>query len=99
MREELGTEAFDKHYQELTRQVEAGQLKLAPMSAATPNTFRWLCQQYLNSGAFQGLDPRTQRVRRQNIDHMCAEPIAPGDKLTFRDCPLTSFTARAVGVL
>jgi integrase len=38
-------------------------------------------------------------VRRQIIDHICAEPIKPGSDLTFRDCPLNRFTAKAVSVL
>lgn len=99
IRAKPGTEEFDQRYHELMRQADAGELKRTPRGSAKAGTFRWLCEQYMRSEEFKDLDPRTQRVRRQNVDHIYAEPIAPGDKLTFRDCPLTSFTAKAVGIL
>ncbi|HEY5828902.1 MAG TPA: tyrosine-type recombinase/integrase, partial [Hyphomicrobiaceae bacterium] len=62
-------------------------------------TFRWLCQQYMLSVEYGNLDPRTQHVRRQIFDHMCAEPIAPGANETFGDCPLARLTSKAVRIL
>jgi integrase len=95
-----GTPEFFEEYQRLLAQSNAGKLKIAPRDAPKAETFRWLCDQYMRSQAFtKGLDASTQRVRRQIIDHMCAEPISPGSELTFRDCPLSRFGAKAVTVL
>lgn len=41
------------------------------------NTLRWLCEQYYASAEFKGLQARTQRVRRQILDGICARD---GDK-------------------
>ena len=74
--EPIGTEAFDARYHDLVRQADAGDLKPPRRDEPQAGTFRWLCGLYLSSGDFRDLDPRTQRVRRQNADHICAEPIA-----------------------
>jgi hypothetical protein len=42
------------------------------------------------------LIPERNGVRRQIIEHICTEPIAPRAKETFGDCPLGSFTPKAV---
>jgi integrase len=97
--EQIGTEAFDARYHELARQAAAGELKPPPREAPKIGTFRWLCHLYLTSQEFKGLDPRTQRVRRQNIDHICAEHIAPGASETFGSCPLSEFGPKAVKII
>ena len=94
-----GSEEFDKRYHELLRQHQAGELKPGLRDRVKTHTFRWLCQRYLASPEFKALDSRTQHVRRQIIDHMCAEPISPGAALTFRDCPLERFTLKAVKII
>ena len=99
IREELGTEEFDRRYHELLRQHAAGKLKPVPRDSVKPGTFRWLCQQYMQSVEYRNLDPRTQHVRRQIIDHMCGEPIAPGAIETLADCPIARFTPKAVHIL
>jgi integrase len=99
IREVPGTEEFNKRYHELTRRWTAGEPKAVPRDATKPETYRWLCQQYMLSADYTELDPRTQHVRRQIIDHMCAEPIAPCANETFGDCPLASFTPKAVVIL
>src|SRR5262249_40992489 len=90
---------FDTRYHELLRQHAAGKLKPVPRDSVKPGTFRWLCQQYMQSAEYRNLDPRTQHVRRQLIDHMCGEPIAPGAIETFADCPTARFTPKAVRIL
>lgn len=65
----------------------------------TEQTFGWLCQQYLASSIFLGLDARTQRVRRQILQSCMDEPTKPGAKTSFGSTPLRSFTAKAVSVL
>ena len=52
-----------------------------------PNTLRWLGTQYMASTKFSELDPRTQYVTRQILDSIFLEPIAPGAKEVFGDCP------------
>jgi integrase len=100
IREVPGTQEFDKRYHDLMRRHAAGELKAAPRDTINAGTFRWLGQQYMLAVSVEGgLDPRTQHVRRQIIDHMCAEPIAPGANETFGDCPLAKFTPKAVRIL
>ena len=96
MQAKRGSVEFLEEYRRLLAQSDAGKLKIEPRDAPKPETFRWLCDQYLRSTAFSDLDPRTQHVRRLIIDHICAEPISPGNPLTFRDCPLSRFGAKAV---
>lgn len=96
---EPGTEEFDKRYHELTRQHAAGELKALPRDAPTPGTFRWLCVEHFKSVSFKDLDPRTQRVTRLIVDRMLQEPIAPGAKVAFGECPLSRFDGKAVRIL
>ena len=63
-------------------------------------TWRWLCTKYLAECAdYKRLDPRTRRVRRQNLKSTYEEPTAPGSTKFFRDMPLSKMTADAVEVL
>ena len=80
MQAQPGTAEFFEEYQRLLAQSNAGKLKIEPRDAPKAATFRWLCDLYLRSEAFRDLDPRTQGVRRQIIDHICAEPITPGSR-------------------
>ena len=64
-----------------------------------PGTFRWLVVEHYKSVAYKQLDPRTQHVTKLIIDKMLVEPIAPGAKETFADCPLDRFDAKAVRIL
>ena len=70
-------------------------------AAETPKTgtYRWLCMQYLRSTDFKQLDPKTQHVRRQVLEHTWTEPIAPGAKETFADFPISRMSTKAVRVL
>ena len=92
-----GSAEFQAAYDEIagthTRSIET--LDGAP----TPGTYRWLCVQYFSSVDFKELDPRTQHVRRQVLEHTCQEPIAPGAKETFANFPLKRMTSKAVRVL
>jgi integrase len=99
MKARRDTPEFFEEYQRLLAQSNAGKLKIEPRDAPKVETLRWLCDKYLESTAFTGLDASTQRVRRQIVDHICAEPISLGSELTFRDCPLSRFGAKAVTIL
>jgi integrase len=65
-----GTAAFDTEYQRALNDA------LKPPSASqrgavTPETMRWLCEQYYASSAFQLLAPSTRKVRRKTLEEMC----------------------------
>ena len=66
---------------------------------AAPNTLRWLGTQYTTSAGFGQLDPRTQHVTKLILESIYVEPIAPGAKEVFGDCPLTEFGAKAVDIV
>src|SRR5262249_13843083 len=100
IRERPGTVAFARRYHELLAQCESGGHRLTAHNAPKPGTFRWLCVEHFKSIAFQqGLDPRTQHVTRLIVEKMFAEPIAPGAKETFADCPLERLDVRAIKIL
>jgi integrase len=65
-----------------------------------PETWGWLCAKYVSDCAeFKRLDERTRKVRKQNLDSMCAEPIAPGASRVFKDMPLARMSADDIEVL
>src|SRR5215510_11787181 len=55
--------------------VEAPKVALAPVK---PQTFRWLCVQYFQSGEFTRLKGRTPSIRKRVLELCCLEPMAPG---------------------
>jgi integrase len=69
------------------------------IEAPKPGTYRWLCMQYFRSTDFGGLDPMTQHVRRQILEHTWEETIAPGATEKFADFPISKMTSKAVRVL
>jgi integrase len=98
--EKRGTEEFDKRYHELMRGSVAGEFKRAPRDLPKSGTLRWLCVEYFSSAAFKQLDQHaTQRVTRLIVDKMLLEPIAPGAREVFGDCPLERFGVKQVRVL
>src|SRR5262249_23363771 len=101
IREEVGSQTFLEVYHRLLAGSQSGKLAPARRSINRPEagTYRWLCTQYFNSARFAGLDGRTQRVRRRVLEQTCEEPIFPGARETFGDCPLTRFAPKAVKVL
>lgn len=64
-----------------------------------PNTWRWLCQQYLASTKFKGLDGVTQRRRRSLLEATYDEPTKPGAKTVYADFPLPRLTPAALRIL
>src|SRR5262245_31723172 len=81
------------------RRHAAGEMKVAPRDTPTLGTFRWLCIEHFKSTAFKQLDPRTQHVTRLIVEKMLQEPIAPGARELFGDCPLSRFDAKAARIL
>ncbi|TCU20876.1 phage integrase family protein [Rhizobium azibense] len=64
-----------------------------------PNTFRWLCMEYMRSNAFTALDQTTQTRRRNILEGMWQEPLSEKDDRPFADIPLPKMTVGHVEVL
>jgi integrase len=99
IREKIGTLEFERRHEELLAQAEVGTFRPEPSTEPKSHTLRWLGVKWIGSTEFQQLDPRTQQVTRLILESMYLEPIAPGAKETFGDCPLSRFGAKAVGIL
>jgi integrase len=63
-------------------------------------TWRWLCVKYFAESAdYKQLDDRTKRVRRNILEAICREPIAPGSDRKFGEFPLTRMGKDAIEVM
>lgn len=100
LREKVGSPEFHRAYQAA---IAAGggidHVSEAKPKPPTLNTFRWLCVKFFKSTDFKLLDPKTQHVRKQVLEHTWDEPIAPGVSEKFGDFPLSRMTGKAVRVL
>lgn len=98
LREPLGSPQFIARYHELL----AG--GMAPGTPDNSNrtvfgTWRWLCEEYMRSDGFRGLDRTTQEKRRGILESTFIEPIYPGAVERFNDMPFVRMTAKCVRVL
>jgi|UPI00056580EE predicted DNA-binding transcriptional regulator AlpA len=66
---------------------------------AEPNSFRWLCMEYMRSNSFTSLDQTTQTRRRNIMESMWAEPLSDKDDRPFSDIPLPKLTVSHLEVL
>jgi integrase len=101
IRERSGTAEFAARYHALLAEAKAGKLLIgaADPDRIVPGTFRWLVTDYVASATFAALDPGTQRVRRQNLEHCCNELVRPDAPQTFAAFPLNRMTTKALAVL
>jgi hypothetical protein len=100
IRELIGSPEFHQRYAELLVRAERGELKPQPVDEPKAGTWRWLCVQFFASETgLLSLDATSQHVRRKVIEATWDEPRAPGDPVTFADCPLEHFSAKAVRIL
>ncbi len=67
--------------------------------ATQADSWKWLCQQYIASTKFKGLDPVTQRRRRALLEATYEEPTKPGANTVFADFPLARLTPAAIRIL
>lgn len=97
LKAETGTEAFSIEYHKLL----AGEMPEKPAAKlrAEAHTWRWLCEQYMTSAAWRGLDQSTQAVRSRILERTWAEPLSPGSSDTFAAFPLDRLTTKALRVL
>lgn len=91
------TEAFMEAY----RAALGGPPPEAPHDprATTPGTWKWLCQSYIASVTFAGLDAVTRRRRRALLEATYEEPTKPGASAVFADFPLARLTPAAIRLL
>lgn len=94
-----GSEQFDLQYHDLLRKGAAGALKVEARDEPVRDTLRWLCVEHFMSSNFRQLDARTQHVTKLIVERMFEEPIAPGAKEKFANCPLSHFGPKAVRIL
>lgn len=94
--EKPGTEAFLREYHMV---LSRGEPSVAPPTSPPTGTYRWLCEQYCRSAAFKRLAPSTRQQRRSALEATYAEPLKPGDSVTFAEMPLAAVTTRALRVL
>jgi integrase len=67
---------------------------------ATEYTLRWLCEDYFeNCSDWKKIKKDGKRVRRLVLEGIWKEPINPGSKLTYGECPLTRFNTKSVEIL
>lgn len=66
---------------------------------STPNTWRWLCEQYYDYEEFKSLDASTQQARRLILEQICHEPVKEGKDKLFADLPLCSMNLNHLEVL
>ena len=73
LREQPGTPAFHEEYLRAFReQSKAAAPQPKTGNVATPGTLRWLVELYYRSARFEGLDQSTRKVRRGQLDAICA---------------------------
>jgi hypothetical protein len=100
LREKVGSPEFHRAYQAAVAAIGGtDQTSKAKPKAPTPNSFQWLCLKFFDSTDFKLLDPTTQHVRKQVLEHTWDEPIAPGAIEKFGDFPLSRMNGKAVRVL
>jgi integrase len=103
IREQPGTLAFYTAYKAALDALE-GRATPVPDTVerrppkAREGTWRWLCARYMTEGT-KGLDALTKRHRLLCLESTFAEPVMPGRKETFGDCPVDRFTSEAVETL
>lgn len=97
---EPGSDEFLASYRRAKEDYEKPRERQGPLVAEIRrNTLRWLCVAYFGSAEYRQLDLRTQRVRRQILEHCLKEPIEPGSDHIFADFPLDRLTPKAIKVL
>ncbi|TLX12093.1 hypothetical protein FFR93_16110 [Rhizobium sp. MHM7A] len=79
----------------IARAVEAKALSVV----VKPNTFRWLCMEYMRSNAYESLDQTTRDRRRNIMEGMWQEPLSDKDDRPFADIPLGKMAVAHIEVL
>ncbi len=93
-----GSPEFASRYREL---LDGAAPDASKPQRPVEGTFRWLVSRYVASQVFASLDPSTQRVRRQILEHCCHELIQPGKPASpeFGAMPLRHVTTGKLRLL
>jgi integrase len=59
-------------------------------------SLRWLCQQYLTSRHFLGLDVKTRRPRRSILTQLCEPPISDTNSKKLGEAPFEELHSKAI---
>lgn len=98
--EDPTSSAFASAYKDAVRSIATEARAISRVIHETPShTLRWLWLEYERSREFRSLERSTQRVRQLVIEKCLAEPIRPGAKEIYGDCPISQLTAKAIKVL
>lgn len=100
LRKPPGSEEFMKEYWALmdgTAQPVSDDS--AGKQPAAKGSLRWLIENYYASADYRRLEGRTRHVRRQLLDALCPEPIAPGSVQTVGGLPYASMPPSKVRLL
>lgn len=101
--DDIDGEEFSKAYWEARKAAQplierSGEPK--PVSVVVkPNTFRWLCMEYMRSNQFLGLDETTRTRRRNIMEGMWTETLSETDSRQFADMPLSKLDVSNLEVL
>ncbi|UXS52410.1 tyrosine-type recombinase/integrase [Agrobacterium tumefaciens] len=79
----------------LEKAVEAKPLS----SIVRPNSFRWLCMEYMRSNAFISLDETTRTRRRKIMEGVWEERLSDTDDRLVADIPLPRVTVAHIEIL
>jgi hypothetical protein len=85
------------------RPLQVGPVKACnpePRKAASPDTWRWGCQDYFaNDPTYRAMSKRDKRNRRNVLESTWDEPHARYPHLRYGDCPLADFNGESVLIL
>jgi integrase len=59
-------------------------------------SFRWLCQQYLNSRHFKALDVKTRKPRQSILSQICEMPISETNRKKIGEVPFDEMHSKAI---
>lgn len=101
IRAPLGSKEFEDSYAAAVEASQSGKLPVAVAGPSpVPNTWRWLCQRYMQSVEFRQLDAKsTQRTRRQILESTWVEPTSNDPQLLAGEVSLEHMSAKAVRIL
>lgn len=102
--DQIDSEEFALAYWKARREYEPVPTAAKPASAGglsptiKPNTFRWLCMEYMKTHAFLNLDKTTRDRRRNIMEAMWVEPMDKSE-LLLADIPLSVMSIRHIEAL
>jgi integrase len=91
--------SFMAEYESATGNVLSAVVIVNP-TAVRDRTFRWLCQQYMETSLeFLGLSENTAYVRKTLLDSVCKTTISSTSTRVAGDCPVEFITPKAIAAI